>query len=238
MRASQKMRPTTAAFCAARFSAAGSPSSRAASTAWIEPGISTSSTGRASCQRVVAEAHDAPVHEHPDQLLGEERVAVRQGHHAIAQVGRQATREQAIHELGALGRRRAARGRWTPRWGCRRPTPGAARAARDGRGRGRDRALRPSRQVLDEVEQAFVGPVDVLLDEDQGVVGGEQPRGTDARRRTARRAPDAARRPMASSAASAWRSDRRRRSPAPRCARRAWPRRWPARRRRGSGRRP
>ena len=76
------MRPTTAASCASRFSAAGShrvaPRGRPAPT-----GISSSLNGRASSQRPSAEADDAAVDEHPHQLFREERIAVGQLHDAL-----------------------------------------------------------------------------------------------------------------------------------------------------------
>ncbi len=54
------MRPVTAASCTRAFSSAGSVSSLAAISAWIERGTSTSSTGWASSHREASVARSTP----------------------------------------------------------------------------------------------------------------------------------------------------------------------------------
>ena len=79
---------------------------------------------------------------------------------------------------------RAARARARARSACRRPSPAAARAA-PGRAVQRTRigdAGGPVDEVVDEVEQHVVGPVDVLEDEHERLAARRSPRAGGARR--------------------------------------------------------
>ena len=161
------MRPTTAAFWASALLVGRQP---------VEPRGEDGLDGRWDLDLLdrprqlpgaIGQSQDAPVDEHPDELLGEERVAIGEADDALAQRGRQAAGEQAIDQRrvsSALERleddRRRVGDAAAPR---RAPVEElVAREAEDG-----DRALAPAREVLDEVEQALVGPMDVLQDEDQ-----------------------------------------------------------------------
>jgi hypothetical protein len=114
----------------------------------------------------IAEAKHAAVHEHPDELLREERVAIGERHHPLAQLGRQAAGEEGVDELGAFCR--VERLEHDRRGIGHAATPGRAKLEElvAGEAEQDDRPVGPAGHVLDEIEQALVGPMDVLLDKD------------------------------------------------------------------------
>ena len=93
---------------------------------------------------VIGLAQHPSVDEHPDELLGEEWVALGEARPPVRAVLRAGHPRAGRRPARPSRPCSAARGRSTPRWGCRRPRPVAARAARGGRGRGRRSGLRPS----------------------------------------------------------------------------------------------
>ena len=160
----QKTLPRTAASWSSSFSSGGSGSSRAAMSPWTVSG-----SGRSSI--------DAALGEHARELLGVERVAA-------------GAREQRLLGLGRQhGLRRAARRAGAP---SRRPTSGASesvgafslpppqpgrRSSSSGRAvqtTSSGTSVDPVDEVVDEVEQAVVRPVEVLEDEHERALLGER----------------------------------------------------------------
>ena len=106
--------------------------------------------------------------EHARHLLGEERVAAGAGGHSLRRLlGLRVARQEAGHELARLvGAQRVEEDR------RRAAAPAAPRGPVleqlvAGEAQEQQRAADPLRQVLDQVEHAVVGPVDVLEREDE-----------------------------------------------------------------------
>ena len=155
-------RPSTAAFWRSRRSSGSSPSSRAAISAWSDSGTSRVSTDPLQPEGAVLPDQDPAVDQHPDRLHGVERDALGAFEDPRPDlVGRARDRvaEQGRH-LG-LGQRLEEDRREVPR-----AAPQAGPALRElgpGQRHHEQRAIaRPLDEVLDEVQQRAVGPVDVL----------------------------------------------------------------------------
>ena len=119
----------------------------------------------------VREAQGPAIHEHAHHLLGEERVALRQRHDAVAQRCRHAAFQEPIHQALGRGRReRLEEHGEGVRQAAAPARPGLEQLV-PGQAEHEQRALRPARQELDEGEAAVVGPVDVLDDDDERVGG-------------------------------------------------------------------
>ena len=132
---------------------------RAASSAWIVGGTRVG-------VRVVLEVRE--------QLLDEERVALRGLDDALAELGCQRVR-QRIHKLVRVVV--AERLEHDERRARARRRPGGPHVEEVGARRAEDEDRRVARRggdVLDEVEQRRVGPVDVVDDEHERPRGGER----------------------------------------------------------------
>ena len=171
-----------------RFSSAGSVSSRAAMMPWTVCG-----TGSRRRRR------DSALGEHPHELLGVQRVAPcarEELRHQVA--GQHGLLEQRRRAGSTSRRRRAAPARSSWRWACRRPSPAGARAAPGGPcRRPASDAGRPLDEVVDEVEQALVGPVEILEHEHERPLSA---RASRKRRQAANSSPRS--RPASSAAAT------------------------------------
>ena len=183
---SQKVCPTTEACWSTRRSGAESESRRAASTAWTVSGSVWTSFDPSSRIRLTISSANRGL---PRRALGD------LGHELAWPFARcRSRREQGGDQLArlVLGQRlERDRGRVAPPAA---PTGAAveqlvARQADDQGG-----AAHPARQVLDQVEHALVGPVDVLDRDHHRVLPAHAPRPASAPRRTVGRA-SAARRP-------------------------------------------
>ena len=162
-------------------------------------------TARARRRRPTRPSRVTLVHEHAHELLDEQRVALGAGEDPLGEVGGHAgVADQVLDQRPALGA--AERLELDPRGGghLAAEVGPACRAGRSGRrrrsapGSARDRA----REVLDQVEEGGLGPVDVLEDDDQRPLGARPPRAACAPPRRSpsgrRRRPTArARRPRA-----------------------------------------
>ena len=152
----QKTCPITAARCSTASSSSPSRSRRAASTACTVPGPAA----RRRPQRLEPALpldEDAVLDQHPQHLLEEERVASRRTADRVGRIRIERTGqvlEQCAHVLPRQRRERD-----------RRPCPGrpqlreirARHAADENR-----RVAAPAGQVLDEVEEGRLGPLDVV----------------------------------------------------------------------------
>ena len=155
------MRPITEARCSSRFSFVGSRSMRAAIIAWSVSGIR-------SCGRAALE-------QHPSRLLDEERIALGLLEQRLALGGRELpVGEQGVQELLALGgAERLERERGGSQAAA---APAGPDVEQLGPGEADDQqrhVLDALGQVLDQVEQRLLGPVDVLEDEHERLRVGE-----------------------------------------------------------------
>ncbi len=159
-------------------SPAAAPSSRPAAGCRCAPAgrrrASTARARRAACRPRRATARSsvtmhAVVDQHADQLLDEVRVAFGAAREQVAQRRRARSRAGAAAPRSARACRasRAARGRCAGGRSGRCPRAAAARTASTASGRAGTAAGRRSAcdQVVDEVERAFVGPVQVVEQE-------------------------------------------------------------------------
>ena len=117
---------------------------------------------------------DALVDEHAKQLLREERVALGRAHDALQHGGveRAAAEQRLDHRLARLGVERVEH---DPRR-ARARSPVGARLEELGPSRADDqdrRLVDRLQEVVDELEERRLRPVDVLDDEDDGPVGRE-----------------------------------------------------------------
>ena len=188
---------------------------------------------------LVHEAHDAAVHEHAHQLLGEERVARRQGSRR-GRAARAAGRRRGDHRpSGRSRRRRAARGRSRRRWGCRRPTR-RRRSSSSWRARQRTRIGPSAQRARNSRKSSRPSSAQWMSSctRTSGLSRGERLE-VPAPRVVERVAPDALVRADGQQRGQGP-GDRARhqRYRAPSCGPRAWPAPSPERRRRGSWRRP
>ena len=155
--ASQNTRPITDAACSAAFSRAGSRSMRAASTPRTESGIESCSGSAVDLPPVVALREDAAVDERLDQLLDEERVALRAPHEQVAHVLGQ-IRDQLRGDL--VGERlELDRGHV--------PAPPSPLELGPGRGDDQERAAHIADRPLEQLEERRLGPVDVFHEQDE-----------------------------------------------------------------------
>ena len=139
-------RPTRAREARARSS--GSPSSRAASSAWIVGGTSLGATS---------------LGQHREQLLDEERIAL--GHFRIRD---RASSSSSASRAGPRSARRSPAGQRLERDRVAAHAGRTSRKLRSGEAEEQHRRIpRPVGEMLDQVEQRRLGPVDVLEDERQ-----------------------------------------------------------------------
>ena len=117
----------------------------------------------------------ALLQQHADGLLDEQRIAlglVEQPRLDLRETS--CSRQQCVGELLALAHARAARARSRSSARGRRPSRAARRATRAGRDRDAAAALaHPLREVVDQLEQRLLRPVDVLEHHDQRLDVGE-----------------------------------------------------------------
>ena len=165
----QKTCPITAARCSTANSSSPSRSRRAASTAWTVSGTRSDVDGRERLEPAVALDEDAVLDEHPQHLLEEERVAAgraadRVGGVRVERAGQ--VLEQRAHVLPR--QRRQLDRRPSPRRPQLREVR-ARHAADEDR-----RVATPAGEVLDEVEEGRLRPLDVVEHEHERLLARER----------------------------------------------------------------
>ena len=171
--------PTTAASCRSSLRSAGSASSRAAISACTCRGTGSRRLPRAP----VAPLDEQPaILQHPDELLGVERVAPRafKDRLCISAGSTPWSRSRDEPRRSRRRERQAVRGRVAePRGPARMPLVELRTCGTHDQQRN---ALRPVSDVLEELEQRVIRPVQVLEHEDGRTVVLRCPRGSAARR--------------------------------------------------------
>ena len=149
---------------------------RGARSAWIVGGISTSASSAAASHRSPSRCEHAVLDEHAHQLAHEQRVALARRQHTARDRGRELVRRRARRPPTGWPRpRRARRARRRRRRRRATPATAAARAAPVGPRRrtssGTSRA--PLHDVLDQVEQERLRPVEVVEHQHDGAGAGQ-----------------------------------------------------------------
>ena len=184
----QKSRPTTAAPCSRRLAAGSSRSILAARTPCTVSGISTSATAAVRAPAAGFEEDVPAVDQMPQDLLEEERVALTTLEDARADaVGQVVDREQRADQMLGL-----VATEWIQRDRGEVASPPPHPGLRDGelRAGGTQEQDAPGdalRELVKEVEERGVRPVDVLDDGDRRRRGAQARRRTIATRRGSRR---------------------------------------------------
>ena len=112
---------------------------------------------------------DAPaLHEHPKELLDVQRVALGARDDVASYLLRQVVDgQQRRNELARVSSELSGESVIAVAFAAALPTRAAPRGNQDARGKARERRTRPFSQILDEVEQPRLGPVDIFEHEDQ-----------------------------------------------------------------------
>ena len=150
---------------------AGAARRARASSDWIVGGTSTASASIVSSHSSPSAADDLVVHEHAHELAHEQRVAVGGRRAAVRRARRAAGRCRAVRPRAPRWRRsRARRARARRRRGGSRSASDGRTSRSSGRARHNKRSghvVHPLGEVLEQVEQQRLGPLDVVDHHDQ-----------------------------------------------------------------------
>ena len=175
--ARENCRPTTAARSSTVRSSGRSRSMRAASSAWMVGGISSAASSTAGDPAVALALERAVLHQHAHQLADEERIALAGGEHAAGDRGRQLV--GADHVGGEPGRRAGVETGERHHVGDEAAGVASDERASRSSGRAADEHEQrhvgaPLHQVLDQVEQQRLGPLQVVDREHHRLRRGER----------------------------------------------------------------